>query len=61
MLLPFVFVSLEGSSVKVGDWDEEASSEQRIGRSLKKKKDTGELLWNVRHCSGDALRRCEML
>ena len=42
MLLPFVFVSLEGSSVEVGAWHEEASNEQRIGRSPKKEADGGD-------------------
>ena len=48
VLLPFVFVSLEGSSVEVGGLHEEASNEQRVGRSPKKEKDKGELFWNVR-------------
>ena len=39
MLLPFVSVSLEGSSVEVGDLHEEASSEQRIEASPKKEAD----------------------
>ena len=48
VLLPFVIVSLEGSSGDVGALHEEASNEQRIV-------DRGELLWNVQQGSGEAL------